>query len=119
MQHISILGAGAFGTAIAQLLAINGHDVTLWCHDAEKAKNITKNPATFENLSAKCGFEENLTLDNPIIKSTGIVPKANAPIINAPLNMFPESKAKLCAVIVNPQGKKKVNTPITNGIYFP
>jgi glycerol-3-phosphate dehydrogenase (NAD(P)+) len=33
MQTITILGAGAWGTAIAQLLATNGHSVLLWAHE--------------------------------------------------------------------------------------
>ncbi len=36
-QNISVLGAGAFGTAIANLLAENGHAVTLWCYEPEVA----------------------------------------------------------------------------------
>ena len=55
-----------------------------WFDMLYKAKNKTKNPATFENVKAEFGFEENFTLESPINKSVGIVPKANAPIINAP-----------------------------------
>jgi len=33
---ISVLGEGAWGTALALVLARNGFDVTLWCHDSEK-----------------------------------------------------------------------------------
>ena len=35
-----VLGAGSWGTALAQLLAANGHDVTLWMRDAKQAKEI-------------------------------------------------------------------------------
>jgi glycerol-3-phosphate dehydrogenase (NAD(P)+) len=43
MKRITILGAGAWGTAIATLLADNGHSVLLWCHEPEVAQDITKN----------------------------------------------------------------------------
>lgn len=42
MQKITILGAGAFGTAMAHLLALNGHAVTLWCYEEEVAQSITQ-----------------------------------------------------------------------------
>lgn len=40
MKNIAVLGDGAWGTAMAQLLAGNGHQVTLWCHNAEIAHTI-------------------------------------------------------------------------------
>lgn len=35
-----MLGAGAWGTAVAHLLATNGHHVTMWCHEPELAQEI-------------------------------------------------------------------------------
>jgi len=35
-----VLGAGSWGTALAQLLAANGHGVTLWMRDVEQADAI-------------------------------------------------------------------------------
>lgn len=37
-----VLGAGSWGTALAQLLAANGHAVKLWMRDAEQAAAINK-----------------------------------------------------------------------------
>ena len=37
-----VLGAGSWGTALAQLLASNGHAVTLWMRDAEQAESINR-----------------------------------------------------------------------------
>ncbi|WP_427452935.1 NAD(P)H-dependent glycerol-3-phosphate dehydrogenase [Litorimonas sp. WD9-15] len=37
-----VLGAGSWGTALAQLLASNGHAVTLWMRDAEQAAAINE-----------------------------------------------------------------------------
>lgn len=37
---VSVLGAGAWGTALASLLADNGYDVILWCYEPEVVKEI-------------------------------------------------------------------------------
>lgn len=42
MSTLCVLGAGAWGTAIAQLLASNGHNVRLWCREREVFENIQK-----------------------------------------------------------------------------
>lgn len=39
-KSIAVLGEGAWGTAIASLLAYNGYRVNLWCHDLEVKKTI-------------------------------------------------------------------------------
>lgn len=69
-MHITVLGAGAFGTAIAQLLATNGHAVTLWCYEQEVADAITRTrinarylPATplHSNITATTSLQEACT----------------------------------------------------------
>jgi glycerol-3-phosphate dehydrogenase (NAD(P)+) len=52
-MKITVLGEGAWGSAIALLLARNGHDVTLWCHHDSVAQDITK---TRENKRFFPGF---------------------------------------------------------------
>ncbi|PIW29151.1 MAG: glycerol-3-phosphate dehydrogenase [Rhodobacterales bacterium CG15_BIG_FIL_POST_REV_8_21_14_020_59_13] len=39
-QSIGVIGAGAWGTALAQTAAIAGRDVTLWAHEDDVAENI-------------------------------------------------------------------------------
>lgn len=41
-QNVTVLGEGAWGSAIALLLADNGHNVTLWCYDENAANTIKK-----------------------------------------------------------------------------
>ena len=40
-MNITVLGAGAWGTALANLLRHNRHNVTLWGHDAALLDQIT------------------------------------------------------------------------------
>lgn len=37
---VTVLGAGAWGTAVATVLAYNGHDVVLWCYEEVVAHDI-------------------------------------------------------------------------------
>ncbi len=41
-KEIAVLGAGAWGTAIASLLAHNGHRIRLWCYEQEVCDDIIK-----------------------------------------------------------------------------
>ena len=50
-------------------------------------------------------------LENPSIKRAGTVPRAKKNIIKNPCNALPDIKASPWAVIVNPQGRKKVEAP--------
>ena len=40
---ISIIGAGAWGTAIARVIADKGYDVDIWCYEKEIADDINTN----------------------------------------------------------------------------
>lgn len=39
--HTTVLGAGSWGTALALLIAKNGHDVYLWGRDAEHIQQMS------------------------------------------------------------------------------
>jgi len=41
-MKVAVLGEGAWGSAIALLLARNSHDVTLWCHHDSVAQDIAR-----------------------------------------------------------------------------
>ena len=41
-DHIAVLGAGAWGTALANLAAQSGHAVTLWARDGQKASAMQR-----------------------------------------------------------------------------
>lgn len=42
MKKVCVLGEGAWGTAVATLLAHNGHAVKLWCYEAANVETITR-----------------------------------------------------------------------------
>ena len=42
MTRIAVLGAGSWGTTLADLLARKGHDVRIWAHEADVAESINR-----------------------------------------------------------------------------
>src|SRR4051812_9213560 len=40
MKRIAVLGAGSWGTVLANVLADNGHDVTIWARNEDVTKEI-------------------------------------------------------------------------------
>ncbi|AQQ53636.1 NAD(P)H-dependent glycerol-3-phosphate dehydrogenase [Planococcus lenghuensis] len=40
MEKVTVFGAGSWGTALAYVLTLNGHDVLLWTHRADQADEL-------------------------------------------------------------------------------
>ncbi|SFJ57412.1 NAD(P)H-dependent glycerol-3-phosphate dehydrogenase [Celeribacter neptunius] len=68
MGEISVLGAGAFGTALAISLAATGRDVTLWARDAEAAQVMQANRENARRLPGKA-FPTSLTATSDLTKA--------------------------------------------------
>lgn len=49
-KPIAVLGAGAWGTALAMVMARHGHRVRLWEHDADQAEKLIKSRQNFAYL---------------------------------------------------------------------
>lgn len=60
MRRVCVIGEGAWGTAIATLLARNGHNVHLWCFESEVATAIALNRKN-ERYLPIVSIHENIT----------------------------------------------------------
>lgn len=72
-MKISVLGSGAWGTALAMVLVENGHDVTLWSYAEEESKVLRE---TGENPMLKgvaLPKDLKLTSDINCVKGCGVV----------------------------------------------
>ena len=56
----AVIGAGAWGTALAILLCKNGHDTTLWCRSEERAREIRE--ARVNPRLPKAALPDHLTI---------------------------------------------------------
>ncbi len=65
----AVIGAGAWGTALASLLADNGHDTTIWCLEPDVAESIMHSSANPRFLS---GATLNKTLRATTDKATAL-----------------------------------------------
>ncbi|MEK4252867.1 NAD(P)H-dependent glycerol-3-phosphate dehydrogenase [Ureibacillus sp. FSL K6-0786] len=59
MKKVTVLGAGSWGTALAMVLAENGHDTLIWSHRHEQAKEINEQH-TNEKYVSNIQLPENL-----------------------------------------------------------
>lgn len=50
MRKVSVLGAGTWGSALAILLANNGHEVTIWSKIEQEVKALCENRQAIKNL---------------------------------------------------------------------
>jgi glycerol-3-phosphate dehydrogenase (NAD(P)+) len=69
-ERIAVIGGGSWGTALANRLAVNGHDVCLWAYETELVREI--NEAHTNSL-----FLPGILLD-PALSCTGSLPEAVA-----------------------------------------
>ncbi|WP_213423185.1 NAD(P)H-dependent glycerol-3-phosphate dehydrogenase [Bhargavaea massiliensis] len=68
MTKVAVLGAGSWGTALAAVLASNGHDCTLWSRRAEQAAEITEKHTNKQYLP-EAELPENLKADHDLAKA--------------------------------------------------
>jgi glycerol-3-phosphate dehydrogenase (NAD(P)+) len=66
-RHVAVLGAGAWGTTVAKVIADKGNDVAIWGHEQETVDEINREHSNSRflpgvklpaNLSANTGIEE-------------------------------------------------------------
>ncbi len=81
---IAVLGGGSFGTAIANIIAVNGHHTYLWMRDSNKAERSQR---TRENAEYLPGYQldDNLTLTSDL---EGAVINSDVVFISVPSQSF-------------------------------
>ncbi|ARI77241.1 NAD(P)H-dependent glycerol-3-phosphate dehydrogenase [Halobacillus mangrovi] len=67
MEKVAVLGAGSWGTALALVLADNGHEVALWSHRKEHADEINR-LHTNEKYLKGISIPEAIVADNDLSK---------------------------------------------------
>lgn len=75
MENIGIIGAGAFGTAMAALARRAGRNVTIWAYEPEVVRDINANHVNSEYLKGPDGKGESL---DPAIHATADLAEACA-----------------------------------------
>ncbi|AEA00803.1 MULTISPECIES: NAD(P)H-dependent glycerol-3-phosphate dehydrogenase [Aerococcus] len=64
-QAVSLLGAGSWGTALAMVLAENGHQVTLWTHRQNQADEINQS-------HTNAAYLKEVTLSHDIVATSDL-----------------------------------------------
>jgi glycerol-3-phosphate dehydrogenase (NAD(P)+) len=73
---VVVIGAGAWGTATANVFADAGHPVTLWCRDAELAKSLNEkreNPKYLPGVRLSESLTASTDLNGVLAKSSWVV----------------------------------------------
>ncbi len=86
IRHVAVLGGGSFGTAIANILADNGHHVSLWMRNEDDVRHIrTYN----ENRRYMPGYKLNPAI-NPTTDLEASVTDAQIIFLAVPSTSVPE-----------------------------
>ena len=106
-KKIAVLGAGSWGTAMAIMMARNGHFVTLWGHDPKHIRKLKKQRSNTQFLPGTT-FPETLTLSDDLKKT---VSNHSFIMIGVPSHAFRDTLTK-CKPYLQ---KNSVITWITKG----
>lgn len=106
MAKIIIIGAGAWGTTLAQLFSENKHDVTIWCFEKEVAQTINHN---HENLKYLSGIQL-----SERIEATEDIKQAAAALTDAAALIFVVPSEHLRKVASHLKGKVKTDIAVVS-----
>ena len=90
-QRFTVLGAGSWGTALAMLLADNGHPTTLWAHHSSHADALQRDRSN-ERYLPDIPFPSGLAISADLAE---VVPTADIVLLVVPSHAFRESLHKL------------------------
>lgn len=111
VQKVAVLGGGSFGTALANIVAANGHETTLWFRDSERAEICER---TRENTTYLPGYRlhDNLRVSSNLAESLRDV---NVVVVVVPSQSYREVVRQAAPYI--PAGAMMVSA--TKGIEAP
>jgi len=109
MSKIAVIGAGAWGTALASLLADNHHQVSVWFYDTE---SLAKFQATSENPYLP-GFKLPKLIGSADLKD--VVDDAEMILLSTPCQALPEVLAELAGVT----NKDQLIVNVAKGLILP
>ena len=124
MKKVSVIGAGSWGTAIAFILAENGHDCLLWARREEQSNEINEkhqnnaylpNETLPENLRATSNLEEAVVHGETIIIA---VPTNAIRPVSAEINSMITGKKLIVHVSkgIEPNSLKRITEMISEEI---
>lgn len=103
-KTLTVLGAGAWGTALATILAHNGYRVLLWCYEDDVARDIASNHVNSRYLPG-------VVLDDSIVPITDIgVAVASAQVVIEAVPVAYLRSVLECAGVHVPVGQQWVAT---------
>ena len=76
MKNVTLLGAGSWGTALAQVLAENGHNTLVWTHREEQANEINlqhTNQKYLPNIDLSPNLKATSNLEEAVLHSDILV----------------------------------------------
>lgn len=103
-DKIAVLGGGSFGTAIANMIAANGHDVTLWMRDST---NVVQCRQQRENVNYLPGYrlEDNLKFTSDLQEA---LQGAQVVFFSVPSKAFRQLAQQACPLL--PEGTIAIST---------
>ncbi|MGZ4987443.1 MAG: NAD(P)H-dependent glycerol-3-phosphate dehydrogenase, partial [Limisphaerales bacterium] len=106
-MRVTVVGAGAWGTALANLLCHNGHTVTLWGHDVENLE-ITRRAGQNQRYLPSIALAPELHFEQDLNKA---VDSAECVVIAVPSKYFREVTNAL-------ENFKGIAVSVTKGIEY-
>ncbi|MFJ7661416.1 NAD(P)H-dependent glycerol-3-phosphate dehydrogenase [Lysinibacillus sp. NPDC097162] len=95
MERVCVLGAGSWGSALAMVLAENGHDTLVWTHRADQAEEINTQHTNKKYLPETV-LPENLHATNDIAEA---VAHSNTIVVAVPTKAIRETCEKMIATL--------------------
>jgi glycerol-3-phosphate dehydrogenase (NAD(P)+) len=92
-MKVSVLGAGAWGTALAKMLHQSGHSVTLWGHDSDRLKEMRQTGRN-ERYLPGINLPQDWTLEPDVVKSAA---GSEFVVVAVPSKAFRDLTGKLAA----------------------